>query len=109
MRSNRFAGFVAVLSICSLLLLGSSSLLAGEKTAHAVLSTFEVTGMSCGGCSASVRLNVKKLDGVEGVKVSHEDGIAKVTYDPDKVTTDDIVKVIEKLGFKAKLEKTEEA
>ena len=31
-----------------------------------------------------------------------------VTYDPDKVSTKDILKAIEKMGFKGKLQKTEE-
>jgi copper chaperone CopZ len=50
---------------------------------------------------------LKKLEGVEEVKVSHEDNFASVTYDPSKVSPKDIMKVIEKMGFEAKLEKTE--
>ena len=112
MRNNRFATSVAILSIFSLFLLGGASVVAGEKeakSADAVVSTFEVSGMTCGGCSAGLRLNLKKLEGVELVKVSHEDGFAAVTYDPSKVTTKDIMKSIEKAGFTSKLEKTEEA
>jgi copper chaperone CopZ len=107
--------FTAVLAIFSLLFLGGAAL-AGEGHGHddakaesAVVSTFEVNGMTCGGCSSGLRLNVKKLEGVEDVKVSHEDSVASVTYDPEKVSTKDILKVIEKMGFKGKLTKTEEA
>ncbi len=104
---------VAILSIFSLVLVGGTSVVAGDKAEKkmdgAVVSTFEVSGMTCGGCSAGLRLNVKKLDGVSGVKVSHEDGMASITYDPELVTTKDIVKTIEKMGFTAKLEKTEKA
>jgi Cu+-exporting ATPase len=63
--------------------------------------------MTCGGCSGAVRLALKEMEGVTDVKVSHEDNIATVAYDPNKVTAKQIVKVIEKAGFKAKLEKTD--
>jgi len=106
--------FTALLAIFSLFLLGGTAVMAGEghghdkATAHAVVSTFEVTGMTCGGCSSGLRLQVKKIEGVEDVKVSHEENFASVTYDPDKVSTKDILKAIEKMGFKGKLTKTEE-
>ena len=108
--------FTAVLAVFALFFLGGT-ILAGEgqghdgakATHHAMVSTFEVNGMTCGGCSSGLRLNVKKLEGVEDVKVSHEENYAQVKYDPEKVSTDDILKVIEKMGFKGKLTKTEEA
>ncbi len=103
--------FTAILAIFSLFLLGGAAALAGsdtKATTHAVVSTFEVNGMTCGGCSSGLRLQVKKLEGVEDVKVSHEDSFASVTYDPDKVSPKDILKAIEKMGFEGKLQKTEE-
>ena len=103
--------FTAMLAIFSLFLLGGTAVVAGDShkaTANAVVSTFEVNGMTCGGCSSGLRLQVKKLEGVEDVKVSHEDSFASVTYDPDKVSPKDILKAIEKMGFEGKLQKTEE-
>ena len=106
--------FTAILAIFSLFLVGGTVAMAGKDkghdmgTANAVVSTFEVSGMTCGGCSSGLRLEVKKIEGVEDVKVSHEESFAAVTYDPDKVSTKDILKAIEKMGFKGKLQKTEE-
>ena len=103
--------FTAMLAIFSLFLLGGAAAMAGsdyKATTNAVVSTFEVNGMTCGGCSSGLRLQVKKLEGVEDVKVSHEDSFASVTYDPDKVSPKDILKAIEKMGFEGKLQKTEE-
>lgn len=108
--------FTAILAIFSLFLLGGAVAIAGsghkddagQKAVHAVVSTFEVTGMTCGGCSSGLRLQVKKLEGVEEVKVSHEDSFASVTYDPEKVSPEDILKAIEKMGFEGKLQTTEE-
>lgn len=88
-------------------LIGLAPVSAGET--HATVSKFEVSGMTCGGCSAAVRLAVKKMDGVEDVEVSHDDNSATVKYDADKVTPEDIVKVIEKQGFKAKVTETKAA
>jgi copper chaperone CopZ len=82
--------------------------LAGEAKGDTV-STFAVKGMTCGGCEVGVRTSVKKLDGVEDVKVSHTDAVATVKYESAKVTPDQIVEAIKKAGFEAKLEKTEKA
>jgi len=106
--------FTALLAIFSLFLLGGTAVTAGEGHGHdktaerTVVSTFEVNGMTCGGCSSGLRLQVKKLEGVEEVKVSHEEAFATVTYDPDKVSTKDILKAIVKMGFKGKLKTTDE-
>ena len=72
---------------------------------HADLTTtvFAVGGMTCGGCEASVKMVVKKLDGVEKVTASNKEGRATVTYDPAKVTTDNIVAAIEKIGYTAEV------
>lgn len=37
-------------------------------------TTYAVTGMSCGHCEASVRAEVAKIDGVEGIEVNAKDG-----------------------------------
>ena len=104
MRKNIFA-LLAALAVVGLV--ASFPVAAGEE--GPVVSTFEVGGMTCGGCSAKIRLSVKNLEGVDDVEVSHDDNKATVTYDSGKLSADEIVKVIEKQGFTAKLEKTEKA
>ena len=98
-------------SLASLLMLAlaASSLNArADDPGGSITSVFKVEGMTCGGCEAAVRISVKRLEGVEKVEVSHEDGLAKVTHDPEKVTVEKIKAAIEKLGYAAKFEKTEE-
>lgn len=64
--------------------------------------TLKVTGMTCGGCEASVQHAARSVDGVKAVKANSDKGIADVTYDPAKTTPAAIAKVIsEKSGFKA--------
>jgi len=69
--------------------------------------TLKVSGMTCAGCEAAVRMAARSVEGVKTAKVSYAKGNAEVTYDPAKTTPDAIAKVItEKSGFKAELVNT---
>ena len=64
--------------------------------------TLKVTGMTCAGCEAAVKIAAKSIDGVTDVKASYDKANADVTYDPLKTTPEAIAKVITgKTGFKA--------
>ena len=79
-----------------------------ETESTSTRSTFEVTGMTCGGCEVGVRRVVKKLEGVEEVGASHDEGTATVTYLADQVTPADIIAAIEELGYTAELTGSDE-
>ena len=70
----------------------------GEADAKTVIA---VSGMTCGGCASAIKTAVNKLDGVVTVDVDHEAGSTAVTYVKNKVTVSEIVKAINKTGFKA--------
>ena len=108
MKKRAYATFACM---ALLLALAPTLTLAGEKEKETgvVVSTFDVQGMTCGGCAAGLRLAVKQLDGVEDVKVAHDDNQATVTYDTAKVSADQIAETIEEQGYDCKLEKTEKA
>ena len=77
-----------------------------EKPATQTCS-LKVSGMTCAGCEAAVRMAARSIDGVKDAKVSYAKGNAEVTYDPAKTTPDAIAKVItEKSGFKAEFVRT---
>lgn len=91
-------------------------LLAGSSLVPAVPWTTEVShaaetetvslaveGMTCASCTFAVKAALKKLDGVEGAKVSFREKSAVVTYDPQRVTPDDMVSAIDDTGFAASL------
>ena len=61
--------------------------------------SFEVHGMHCGGCVAAIEEALGECDGVVQKKVSLDDSLAVVTYDPAKVKPADVVAVIEELGY----------
>ena len=60
----------------------------------------KIEGMSCMGCAKSVENALKSLEGVERVEVSLEEGSAKVTYDDEKISIEEISEKIEKIGYR---------
>ncbi|HXI03739.1 MAG TPA: heavy metal-associated domain-containing protein [Candidatus Saccharimonadales bacterium] len=58
-------------------------------------------GMSCAACASTVKVAVKKLDGIVDVQVDPQAGQTTVTYVKDKVTVKKIVEAINKTGFEA--------
>lgn len=46
--------------------------------------TLKVSGMTCAGCEAAVRMAARSVEGVTDVKVSYAKGNAEVTFDASK-------------------------
>ena len=63
--------------------------------------TFHVKGMTCGGCVYGVRKVLTRLPGVLEADVSYEQSRAVVTYDPAKVTVEEMAEAIRTLGYAA--------
>jgi copper chaperone CopZ len=61
----------------------------------------KITGMTCAGCSNHVATTLKALDGIVEQKVEYPGDVATVKYNPAKTSVADIIKAIEKLGYKA--------
>jgi copper chaperone CopZ len=71
---------------------------AAESTARTTLS---IKGMTCGGCVAAVKLQLKKTDGVLAYQVSLEKAEADVTYDRGRTEPKKIAESVSKTGFQA--------
>ena len=84
------------------LLVQPHSTAAGDVTAK---TTLTIKGMTCGGCAAGVRIQLKKTEGVTAYEVSFEEGEAEVTYDPAKTTPEKIAVSVSKTGFAASVKK----
>ncbi|HLR09396.1 MAG TPA: heavy metal translocating P-type ATPase [Bacillota bacterium] len=68
--------------------------------------TVGVTGMTCAACSSRVEKVLNKMDGVKAqVNLTTEQ--AKIIYDPETASPDDITAKIEKLGYGVQTEKAE--
>jgi copper chaperone CopZ len=59
--------------------------------------TLQITGMSCGHCVARVQKALSKLDGVDVRNV--EVGSAEMSYDPSRVSPDQILEAVDAAGF----------
>jgi copper chaperone CopZ len=80
-------------------------LLAGTSFAADTTSNFTVTGMMCSACQVKIQNALSKTDGIKTAQVDLENGSATVTYDDGKVKPEQIIKIIEKEGYKAQLKK----
>lgn len=67
----------------------------------AALKTIQlhVKGMSCEGCENTIEGALTELDGISSVEALYKEGIATVSYDTLKVTTDKISETINNLGY----------
>lgn len=63
-------------------------------------TTLTITGMTCGGCVAAVKLQLKRTEGVTAYEVSLEKGEADVTYDPARTDPGTIAASVSKAGFR---------
>lgn len=104
-------GVTGALSICDLCVPAAARSAARPAAslvpvAHAVAAepkivTLRVDGMTCGGCVIGVRKVLTRLDGVSRAEVSYENQRAVVTYDPAKVTIEQMIAAIRTLKYKA--------
>ncbi|QLF92518.1 heavy-metal-associated domain-containing protein [Pseudomonas sp. ABC1] len=60
--------------------------------------TFEVQGMSCGGCSGKVKRALEALEGVSSTEVVLESGAVTVEYEAP-ATPESFRSTVEELGF----------
>jgi copper chaperone CopZ len=61
--------------------------------------------MYCDACQTKIQHALSKTDGVKTATVDLNSGSATVTFDDAKVKPEQIIKVIEKEGYKAELPK----
>lgn len=62
---------------------------------------YDISGMHCAACSASVERVTRKLPGVERSDVNLTTGIMTICYDDSQVTPEQIIAKVEKAGFGA--------
>ena len=63
---------------------------------------FDVSGMSCGGCTGSVQRALSRIDGVSQAEVTLHPGVASVVADLQRVKSAQIEAAITGLGYRAK-------
>lgn len=64
---------------------------------------FDITGMTCAACSTRIEKGLNKLDGVVKANVNLALEKATVEYNGTALTTNDIIKKVDKLGYGARV------
>ncbi len=62
---------------------------------------FVVKGMHCDGCARIIQSLLERKTGVRTAQVSFSDGEARILYDNQSVEESQLIKVIEKAGYRA--------
>jgi mercuric ion binding protein len=85
----------------------------GERSAEATALTvteakkaavvLQIEGMACEGCAKNAEHALRKLDGVHDVALAFEKQTAKVTYDPTRATTKQMIEALASVGYEATL------
>ena len=70
-------------------------------TANAT-NRFAITGMHCDGCAGGLTAELKETPGVAAAEVTFSNKLAVVSYDTNRVTTEQLTKAIKTAGFEAK-------
>lgn len=69
-------------------------------------ATFKIEGMHCDGCAQTIKALIGSEPGVRAAEVSFKDGQARILYDPQTIGEDQLVKVIERGGYRVPAQKT---
>jgi copper chaperone len=59
----------------------------------------KISGMTCGHCERAVSNEIKSLDGIASVQVSHLDGTGIVVFNDALVSVQQIIEAVEETGI----------
>ncbi|MEK7533567.1 MAG: heavy metal translocating P-type ATPase [Patescibacteria group bacterium] len=68
-----------------------------------------ISGMHCSSCASIIELQLKKVPGVAEAKVNFASEKASVLYDTGSTKVDDLIKAVEKAGYKGMLASSEDS
>jgi copper chaperone CopZ len=66
--------------------------------------TFIIIGMDCAACAISIDGDLEEQEGITKAKTNYAKSQTEVTFDPKKVTESDMLHIIKKAGYSAKLQ-----
>ena len=79
----------------------ASRLASARGPAEQKIVVLKVEGMTCGGCAIPTRKVLARLTGASKVEGSYEQSRAAVTYDPRKITVEEMIAAVKTLGYTA--------
>jgi Cu+-exporting ATPase len=63
--------------------------------------TFKIKGMHCTSCAFSIDGDLEDTDGIKEANTNFAKAQTEVKFDPEKVDTEKIIKLIKKVGYDA--------
>jgi Cu+-exporting ATPase len=72
-----------------------------------VRQRLDIGGMTCAACSARVQRALERTDGVDQAAVNLMTNSAAITYDPERTSPQQLIAVVEKTGYEARLPQDE--
>lgn len=66
-----------------------------------ITKRIRISGMSCINCQKKITAKLRATPGIRETSVSYRDGTARIAFDPAVITSEQIAKIIENLGYKA--------
>ena len=66
-----------------------------------------IDGMTCTSCAARITRAVRKLDGVESVRVDLGSDSAQVAFDPLRTSLAAVTEVVRRAGYEAQVDRAE--
>ncbi|MES2874056.1 MAG: heavy-metal-associated domain-containing protein [Bacteroidota bacterium] len=67
--------------------------------------SLKITGMTCAGCTNQIHTALNKTNGVIKNEVKYPSNVAIIKFDSSKISVSELIKVIEKTGYKAEIQK----
>lgn len=64
-----------------------------------ITETYSVRGMSCTGCEGIIRRTLLRMDGVKAAEPDFARNVLEITYDPERITPDDIRAALKAEGY----------
>ncbi|MBG85673.1 MAG: hypothetical protein CMO80_02080 [Verrucomicrobiales bacterium] len=93
----------AILALLSLLLLTPVISRADDQKGKFVTHTFSVPGMKCKGCVTDLQFDLEDLKAVKSAKIVFDEKQVTVVHNAKSLSAKQLIKVIKKSGFEAKL------
>ena len=72
-----------------------------SKTVEPTTVTLQIVGMHCTSCAMNIDFELEDLEGVKDVRTNYAKQKSEVTFYPGKVTPEQMIKAIKKLGYDA--------
>jgi len=63
-------------------------------------ATFKIEGMNCNHCANTIKALIEQQPGVKMTTVSFDEGQARILYEPQVITEDHLVTVVQGPGFR---------